>query len=118
MTPRRHGVALLESLIAMSIVAIAGLALLSLATEAMKRTSDAQAADNESREASAFLDAVSLWTRTELEQRVGTRPQGRFALTVQRPGPSRFHLSLADSARSRELLTTMLYRPDHAATQP
>lgn len=115
---RRSGTILLECVIALAIVGIAGAALLSLASQSLRGAARAAVADNQSRDASAFLDVVWLWSRAELEQRLGDRRQGPYMLTIQRPDPAQFHVTLSDSARRRILLSTILYRPDHVASRP
>ena len=111
MTTRRRGTALLESLVALVVLAFAGVSLLSLAAACLERVRTADAADRRSRDASAFLEAVALWPRAELMQRLGRREQGPFQLDVQRPSPTLFVLRLTDSTGAREFASTMLFRP-------
>ena len=118
MKHQRRGTALLESLIALLVVAIAGVSLLSLASACLARVRAAHAADLASRDASAFLDAVALWPRNELMQRLGRREQGPFLLDIARPEPTVFDVRLADSTGARELLRTRLFRPYSADDRP
>ena len=78
----------------------------------------AREADAEMREASAFLHAVSLWTREDLDRRLGERPQGRWRLIVQRPTPTLYEVVLTDSAVTHEVLRTTLFRPEPPRPEP
>ena len=106
-----RGTALLESLIALFVVGVAGLSLMSLASACVERVRRATIADRESAVASALLEAVSLWSRDELEQRLGRRSQGPFVLDVQPTTSQLFTIVVSDSTEGQRLLATQLYRP-------
>ncbi len=115
---RRRGVALLEAMVAMTIMAIAGtwaVAMANQAADAVRRTRDA---DTETRRASAFLDAVALWPRDDLDRHLGDHHEGPWLLTVDRPALSLYTIVLSaspDSAHGRfyrrVLISTALFRP-------
>lgn len=107
----RAGAALLEAIVALAILAGAGVALVTLTTRTGAVVQRAREADREAREASAFLEAVALWPRDDLDRRLGERPQGRWRLRVDRPHPTLSVAVLTDSTGSREILRTSLYRP-------
>lgn len=107
----RRGVALLEALIALAIVATAAASLLAFASEALHAVHRGVRVDRESRAASAFLDAVSLWAPDELDQRLGARRQGPWTLMIERPQPGRYVVAIDDSTRSHQLLSTAFFRP-------
>lgn len=109
-----RGTALLESLIALLVVGLAGTSLLALASACLDRTRRADEADRASAAASALLDAVSLWSRDELEQRLGQRAQNPFKLDVQERTPGLFDVVVLDSTGAHRLLTTRLHRPSFA----
>ena len=113
----KRGAVLLEVIVAMAILATAGLAVVGLTVAASDAVERATRSEAELREASAFLEAVALWPREDLDRRLGTRPQGAWRLTIQRPDPTLYTIVLADSASSSVLLETSLYRPGpvHAA---
>ncbi len=113
MTAARRGTALLESLIALLVVGLAGTSLLALASACLDRTRRADDADRVSAAASALLDAASLWSRDELEQRLGQRRQGPFMLDVQERTPRLFEVVISYSAGAHVLLTTRLHRPSY-----
>ena len=111
MSHRRRGTALLESLIALVVLAFAGVSLLSLASACLERARTADAVDRRSHDASAFLESVALWPRAELMQRLGRRAQGPFLLDIQRPNPTLFAVRLTDSTGAYEFARTSLFRP-------
>ena len=107
----KKGIALLEALVAITILTIAGAGAVALATQATEAVRRARNADAQSRAGSAFLDAVALWSREELDRRLGDRRQGPWILRIDRPWPELYVVSLRDSLRSQELLRTSLFRP-------
>lgn len=110
----RHdrGAALLEVLVALAILGTAGASLATGVREALAATERARRADAELREASALLDAVALWPREDLDRRLGERAQGAWRLTILRPAPAVYFVTLADSGGGREVLRTAIYRPE------
>lgn len=108
----RAGAILLEAIVALVILAVAGTAAVTLVSQSSDAVRRARIADAEMREASALLHAVALWPREDLDRRLGERPQGRWKLIVQRPTPTLYEVVLADSAVTRELLRTTLFRPE------
>lgn len=108
----RAGAALLEVIVALTVLAVAGIAAVQIAQESMRAVERARAADAELREADAFLEAVALWTRRDLDLRLGSREQGPFRLVVERPARTLYVVTLTDSTGTRELLRTALFRPD------
>jgi type II secretory pathway pseudopilin PulG len=108
---RDSGIALLEVLIALTIITVAGLAASIVAQQAAESVRRAEAADANIREASAFLDAVALWSRQDLDRHLGDRPEGSWRLRLDRPVPTLYLVSLTDSTDTRTLLRTALYRP-------
>lgn len=115
---RRSGVVLLEVLVALTILAVAGVSLAVLATESADAVRRAQAVSFETEHASAFLDAVVLWPRADLDRHLGDRFEGPWRLTIERPLPTLYTVSLADSGTHRELLRTALFRPETRDAQP
>lgn len=113
----RRGVILLESLLALALVGLVATALLPLAGQALGTLTSTHEAERRMLRASALLDAVALWSSTELEQRLGTRPQGPWLLTIERPRPHFYTATISDSAHAEPLLETALFRGSDA-TQP
>ena len=109
---RRSGAALLEVMVALAILAVAGVTAVAATGESVRAAARVRESEREIREASAFLEAVALWPREDLDRRLGDRAQGRWRLRISRPSPTVYEIALADSAGSDVLLETALYRPD------
>jgi type II secretory pathway pseudopilin PulG len=108
---RRNGIALLEALVALTIITVAGLAATAAVRQGAEVVRRAEATDADVRTASAFLDAVALWPREDLDRHLGDRPEGPWRLHVDRPIPTLYLVALTDSTDTRVLLHTALYRP-------
>jgi type II secretory pathway pseudopilin PulG len=108
----RSGVALLEAIVALVIFAMAGVAALSMAAEVSRAVRDARVAEEELRGASAFLEAVALWPRADLDRRLGDRRQGPWLMRVDRPAPELYVITLSDSLGAATILRTSLFRPE------
>lgn len=113
----RGGMVLLETIVALTILAVGGLSVVTLAVGSLAAIERARIADESSQQASQFLDAVSLWTRADLDRHLGDRPEGQWRLRIERPIPTLYVVSLRDSSTNRSLFTTSLYRVEapHAA---
>jgi prepilin-type N-terminal cleavage/methylation domain-containing protein len=108
----RPGFALLEVLIAMLLLSIAGATAAAAAIDAIHAVRLAHHTEEVSQRASAFLDAVALWPREDLDRRLGDHPQGPWRLRIDRLSPSLYAITLADSgARALVRLRTSVYRP-------
>ena len=104
--------ALLEVVVAMTILAVAALSTvvwISQAADAAVRTSATAA---EADLASDYLDRIALWTREDLDRHLGVRRQGEWAVTVERLTPTLYVVMIADAANARTILRTTLYRPE------
>lgn len=112
LTHCRRGAVLLEAIVALVILSVAGTAAVTLVSQSADSVRRARVADEEMREANAFFHAVALWTRDDLDRRLGERPQGRWKLLIQRPTPTLYEVVLTDSALTREVLRTTLYRAE------
>jgi type II secretory pathway pseudopilin PulG len=111
---RRGGVILLESLLALALMAAAAAATLSLAGSDQNDAARLIQRSREIQRASAFLDVVALWPREDYDRRLGTRPQGPYTLAISRPTPTIYLLELRDRDRGQLLLTTAVYREEGA----
>lgn len=107
----RRGAVLLEVIIALVILALAGLSAATLARQGAFAITHAQVADQRIEAASAFLDVVSLWPRADLDRRLGDHPQGPWTLHIDRPTPTLYRIALSDSLGGLPLLETALFRP-------
>lgn len=107
---RRTGAALLEAIVALAIFSIAGIALLRVASEASHAIELSATAELRLRDAGRLMDAASLWSRTELDQRLGERTQGAMLMRISRPTPQLYRVELMESESDALLLATTLYR--------
>jgi type II secretory pathway pseudopilin PulG len=115
---RRTGVILLEVMVALVILSVAGMTAVVLAAESSRAVAHAREADGAMRAASAFLDAVALWPRADLDRHLGDRPQGRWRMRVDRPVSALYVVTLRDGTTGAEVLTTSLYRPAPPSSAP
>lgn len=111
---RRRGAALLEAIIALTILTSAALSLVAMSAQGSRTIAQVRETEAELRRASAFMDVVTLWTRADLDRRLGTREQGPWRLRIDRPTPTLYELTLLDSTATRELLRTSVYRAEAA----
>lgn len=107
----RGSSAALEVLVALVILATAGIASLSFVDGALRNTRRAIERDTAIRMASNQLDAIALWSRTDLDRQLGARPQGAWRIVVDRPWMSIYVVSIVDSVTLDTLVSTSLYRP-------
>lgn len=113
----RAGAALLEAVVVLLILGTACVAATAMSATFTRTVTHARELDGKVRRASAFLDAVSLWTRVDLDRRLGEREQGPWRLRIDRPTRTLYTLVLADSAGA-ELLRTSLFRADSEHVAP
>jgi type II secretory pathway pseudopilin PulG len=107
----RGGVVLLEVLVALAILGASGAALATLAVGTSDAVLRARQRDDDVRRASAFLEAVALWPREDLDRHLGARPQGEWTLEVRHPVANLYLVGLSDSGSAQPLLATSLFRP-------
>lgn len=118
MNATERGAVLLEVLLALAVLGVAGSAALTLAVESGNAIRQVALADHELARASAFLDVVVLWPREELDQRLGERQQGQWRLTIQRPAATLYVVTLTDTTGRRGILRTAVHRPETTDALP
>ncbi len=107
---QRRGATLLEAIVALTLLAMTGLSGLALVRSAANLTVEAERSESVVADASNFLNSVSLWTREELDQRLGEREQGIWRLEIDRTTPELYIVILRDSLGARTVLRTALFR--------
>ncbi len=112
------GAALLEVIVALTILSITGTGAVMLARESARAVHHAREVEAEVRAASAFFDAVALWTREDLDRHLGERAQGSWRMHVDRPVPTLYVVVLYDTLSAAEVLRTSLYRPEPSGEEP
>ena len=113
---QRRGAALLEVLVALTILATAAASVVAFANDAARSVRHARETESEIRRASALLDAIALWPREDLDRHLGERDEGPWRLHITRVTTTLYSVILTDSMSARELLRTAVYRPDQNAT--
>jgi len=107
-----RGIALLEALVALSILASAGIGLVTLARAAADAEVRSAVTEQTLVAADRILTVTSLLRRQELDQRLGEHPVGDFLVRIQRPEGTLYRLAIATSAAPDvELLATVVFRP-------
>lgn len=107
----RSGATLIEAIVAIAMIGLVGLSGVSVMRSAIGAMALATTAEREMRAADDFMGAVTLWSASELDQRLGEREQGEWRLEIQRIGRTLYSLTLRDAASQRVVLETAIYRP-------
>jgi len=111
-----RGVALLEVLVALLILATAGIALVELVGSGLRGERDARRCEGTLATEERLLTAFTLLLRPELDQRIGRRTVGEFIVDVQRPERTLYRIALLRTESPHvEDLVTIVYRAE--ATQ-
>lgn len=107
-----RGIALLEVLAAIVILAIAGLSMVALVAQATDAARVAKGRETEQADESRLLSAETLLTRGDLDQRIGDRVAGPYVVTVGRPEASLYRIAVGrTTAPGVEDLVTVVFRP-------
>ncbi len=106
----RRGAALLEVLVAITLVTLIGVSSVRLVRDVGETVRLVSDDESSVRAASDFLNAVSLWTREQLDQRLGPREQGPWVLDIRRVTPDLYRAILLDDTGAI-VLETALFRP-------
>lgn len=107
---RRGGFALIESLVALAVLGIAGLALVELSAETVRSLERARAAEERIADMDRLMSAYTLLERRDLDRRVGSRRVGEYQVRVERLGFDLFRVGIGGPNAAPDLRTT-LYRP-------
>lgn len=106
-----RGVVLLEVLVAVVILATAGIGLVELVGAGLRAERDARVRESTLATEERLLAALTLLKRTELDQRIGRRPIGEFVVDVQRPEKTLYRIAvLQEQSPQVEDLVTVVYR--------
>jgi type II secretory pathway pseudopilin PulG len=114
----RRGIVLLECIVALTILGSSLAGMMLLLAESDRVAQRAEAVDARYERADAFMHNVALWTKEDLDRRLGEREQGEWRLIVQRGRPTLYGIVLIDG-RTRELLVrSSLYREESDDATP
>jgi type II secretory pathway pseudopilin PulG len=108
---RNRGAALLEAIVALAIVSIAGLSMLELVSASQRERNRLDDYERLVAGADRVLTAMVLLTRQDLDRRLGTHAVAAYAVNVTRPEEALYRISVGDSLTPEvELLTTVVFR--------
>ncbi|MGH7528905.1 MAG: hypothetical protein ACREMN_00835 [Gemmatimonadales bacterium] len=108
-----RGAVLLEVLVALVVLATAGIAFAEVVGAGVRGERDARQREQTLAAEERVLAALTLLTRNELDQRIGRRPIGEFIADIQRPEPTLYRVALLQAASPQvEDLVTVVYRRD------
>jgi Tfp pilus assembly protein PilV len=108
----RRGTAIIEVLVALVVLAVAGTALVSMLGQTQASVNLTHRREHEVEPAVQLLDEALTMSHAELEARIGSTRRRGFTLTISAAAPSLYALEVADTASGAVLLRTALYRPD------
>jgi type II secretory pathway pseudopilin PulG len=103
--------ALLEVIVAMTILVIAALATVAWVSQAADSVVRAGTAAEVADSASDYLDRIALWPREDLDRHLGARREGSWTVTVERKTSVLYTVTMRDSTDFHTILRTTLYRP-------
>ncbi len=108
-----RGVVLLEVLVAVVVLATAGIGLVELVGTGLRAERDARARERTLATEQRLLSALTLLNRKELDQRIGRRHIGEFTVDVQRPERTLYRIALRqEDSPQVEDLVTVVYRAE------
>jgi hypothetical protein len=107
---RRHGVVLLEALVAIAVVGMIASAAAWKTAETLHAVSRTHAREAEMRAAHGLMSAVYLWPREDLDRHLGSRPQGAWTMHIDRVSTTLYEVMLVDTVSGGVLLRTALFR--------
>lgn len=115
MPSAERGVALLEVLVALVILATAAIALVELVDAGTRALTVARVRERELADEDRLLSAYTLLARSDLDRRLGTRDVGPYLVNVQRPEPVLYRIAVSrEKAPDVEDLVTVVYRQEPA----
>jgi type II secretory pathway component PulJ len=106
------GSALIEVLVALALLAVGGVALITLLGQTSRTMRATRDSERETIAASRVLDRFAAMDRATLLASIGTSGVAALRATVVEAAPGLFDVSVARSDTSFVLLRTTFYRPD------
>jgi type II secretory pathway component PulJ len=104
---------LLEVMVALTILATAGISLATVMSSALENEDRLARREETLANAERVLSASTLLTRIELDLRLGRHVVGEFIVDVQRPEKNLYRLAVLEAgAPDLETLVTVVYRPE------
>jgi type II secretory pathway component PulJ len=108
---RERGSVLLEVLVALTILTVAGLSLVGLLSVGVRAEQDARERERVMAGEERVLAAMTMLTRTDLDRRLGRHDVGEFVVDVQRPERTLYRIAIGRRLSAHvEDLVTVVYR--------
>ncbi|HEY2849481.1 MAG TPA: hypothetical protein VGI97_06360 [Gemmatimonadaceae bacterium] len=108
---QRRGVALLEVLLGFALLAIAGIAWITLAGQTARSLHDVGTTERTTLAASSTMEWVAIRTAPELDGMIGERREGDFNVTIVRLIPALYDVTISDTLTDAPLLHSSVYAP-------
>ena len=109
-----RGVVLLEVLVAVVVLATAGIGLTELVGSGLRAEREARLRENTLATEERLLAALTLLNHNELDQRIGRRQIGEFIVDIQRPERTLYRIALLQEQSPQvEDLVTVVYRAEN-----
>jgi type II secretory pathway pseudopilin PulG len=102
---------MLEVMLGVAILGMAGVALVTLLTQTVHTVRHGRAAERQTTSAAQLLDRATLWSDTELASRLGRQRIGNWNLEIAAPQPRLYMLVVLDTLTDAPVLRTAVYRP-------
>lgn len=115
---RRHGSALFDVVIALVLLALSGVAMLTVVGQTRHSMRSVRDTERELRLASAQLDRFVAYDRAQVIAMLGTRSTNGWMIAVARVSDGLFDVSVTRVGASVPLLVTTIYRPDTTRAPP
>ena len=109
---KRAGATLLEVVVALVILAVAGVGLLSLSGETADALDTMLRRERMTRSAAAQLEGLALRSRLEMINTVGTHRVAAVDVNVSQLSSTLFEVAVTDTTNGAVVLRTTLYRPE------
>lgn len=107
----RPGMLLLEVMLGTLLLAIAGIALVTLLAQTVETVRTGRAVEHRTTLAVETLNRATLWSEVELESHIGRARMGLWDVEVTHPDLQLYTITVRDTATSVEILHTTVYRP-------
>lgn len=114
MRAERAGVALLEVLVAATVLGTAGVALASVLGQTARSMRATAASEARVERGSRMLDEASLWSAAALQAHLGQTVADSLVLVIAPLGPDLFSATVTRLGTEHVLLATTYYHPDSA----
>ncbi len=106
-----RGIALLEAMVALAILAASGASLIAVVASGLRSEQEMRRRETTMWAAERVMAASTLLTRADLDLRIGRHDVGEFIVTIQRPEPTLYRIALSERVQpEQELLVTVVYR--------